>query len=153
MATNLQSALWYAEQGLNVFALTPGTKIPHKGTRGCLDATNDPDTIRAWWERWPDSNVAIATGHIVDVIDVDGPTGATSLATILQGGPSALPPTIGEVSTPNGLHLYIRCAGGGNRAGIEPGIDTRGAGGYVVAPPSIVNGTQYKWDVPLVVPA
>lgn len=31
-------------------------------SRGCLDASTDAAQIRAWWERWSDANVGIATG-------------------------------------------------------------------------------------------
>jgi hypothetical protein len=143
----VSAALWYASVGLRVFPLQPLSKIPHKGTRGCKDATTNPEQIIAWWRRWPDSNVAIATGHLVDVIDIDGPVGVHSWAHIEH-----LPPVLGIVSTPRagGSHLYVAAAGDGNAAGVWPGIDLRGRGGYVVAPPSINNdGIAYRWRVPL----
>src|SRR5205814_3311686 len=65
----LPSALWYAESGLKVFPLQPGSKVPMPGSRGCKDATTDAARIRAWWRRTPDANVAIATGCLVDVLD------------------------------------------------------------------------------------
>lgn len=143
----LSAALWYASVGLHVFPLQAGQKIPHKGTRGCKDATGDEAQIRAWWQRWPDSNVAIATGHIVDVIDIDGPTGVKSWAQLED-----LPPIVGTVNTPRagGNHLYVQSTGDGNSAGIFPGIDYRGIGGYVVAPPSVnADGAPYTWRRPL----
>src|SRR5213592_4573587 len=68
----LGAALWYAEHGLRIFPLQPRSKIPHKGTRGCKDATTDYDQLRAWWKQWPDSNVGLATGHLIDVDEVPG---------------------------------------------------------------------------------
>lgn len=151
--TLLASALWYAEHGLRVFPLTPGTKIPLKGSRGCLDATNDEATIRTWWERTPDANVAIATGHLVDVVDVDGPEGQRSRARQWDevfGQVDA--DNLGKVLTPRpgGMHVYVPATGEGNGASIAPGVDYRGLGGYVVAPPSVItegNGTPgtYRW--------
>ena len=143
----LSAALWYAEQGLRVFPLQPGLKMPHRGTRGLKEATTDRDQILAWWSRWPDSNVAIATGHLVDVIDIDGPTGVASWARMKN-----LPATVGVVSTPRpgGTHLYVAATGKGNKAAIAPGVDYRGLGGYVVAPPSINEaGVRYTWRRPL----
>jgi hypothetical protein len=143
----VSAALYYAQQGLRVFPLQPRSKIPHKGTRGCLEASSDPQQIEAWWRRWPDSNVGIATGHLVDVIDIDGPVGVKSWA-IMNG----LPPILGTVSTPRhgGNHLYIAALGLSNKAGLAPGIDIRGAGGYVVAPPSVnADGVRYYWRRPL----
>lgn len=170
----VNSALWYASVGLRVFPLQPGgrhlplapgdqdpSKIPHTrddgcipshpGTRGCLDATTNPERIIGWWRRWPNSNVGIATGHLVDVIDIDGPVGVKSWAHIQH-----LPPILGTVSTPRagGTHLYVAAAGDGNAARVWPGIDLRGRGGYVVAPPSINNdGIVYRWRQPLQLPA
>ena len=148
----LAAALWYAEQGLHVFPLQAGLKIPHKGTRGCKDASSDPGQIRAWWDRWPDSNLAIATGRGIDVIDVDGPVGVLSYARVLE----ELPPIYGKVSTPRpgGLHLYVAAVPGrGNKAGLLEGIDYRGQGGYVVAPPSVNEQGTYHWLRPLDVAA
>jgi hypothetical protein len=146
----LAAALWYAEQGLRVFALHPGTKIPRKGTNGLDDATSDPEQIRAWWAAVPAANVAIATGHQVDVIDVDGLAGQVSLAQNLHAFAGLN--VLGTVCTPRpgGMHLFIPATGGGNRAGVLPGIDHRGLGGYVVAPPSVnADGQAYAWMDPL----
>lgn len=63
-----------------------------------------------------------------------------------MGGAAGRPPGGG------GRHLYFRHPGGdfvnraGIRPGIRPGIDLRGDGGYVVAPPSIhPSGRPYLW--------
>lgn len=153
----VDAGLFYASLGLRVFPLQPRSKIPFRGSRGCHDATTDPGQIRAWWERWPDANLGIATGHLVDVVDIDGPDGVASWAELVD----ELPPTLGSVSTPRagGTHLYVAAAGVRNGAKIAPGLDIRGLGGYVVAPPSYVvvadkgyEGT-YRWRRPLVLPA
>jgi putative DNA primase/helicase len=61
----------------------------------------------------------------------------------------ALPATR-QVATPNGgVHVYFQHPGFDikNRAGIVPGIDVRGDGGYVVLPPSqLANGKQYQYE-------
>ena len=150
LAVSLSSAaLWYVEQGLRVFPLRPSLKTPHKGTRGVLEASTDPSVVRKWWESEPRSNVGVATGHLVDVIDVDGPEGVVSWANL-----SGLPPIVGKVSTPRpgGIHLYVPTTGGDRRnaARIAAGIDYRGLGGYVVAPPSVnTEGRRYEWLSPL----
>lgn len=147
--TLLGAALWYATQGIHVFPLRPGSKIPHGGTNGCKDATADEPTIRAWWTKWPDSNVAIATGHTVDVVDIDGATGQLSRAHHWDIFDSL--DVIGVVNTPRpgGMHLYVPVAGKGNKAGLLPGIDYRGQGGYVCAPPSTNPQGTYTWTRPL----
>lgn len=66
-------ALEYRERfGFAVFPCKPRDKTP-LATHGCKSATVDSVRIRAWWERHPDANVAIATGARsgVVVLDVD----------------------------------------------------------------------------------
>lgn len=148
------AALWYAEQGLRVFPLQAGEKIPYPGSRGCLDATSDARQVRKWWMARPESNIGIATGLLVDVIDIDGPLGMRSWL----DNEGVFPASLGVVSTPRpgGTHLYIAARGGTNRAGVLPGIDLRASGGYVVAPPSTLAPAaerdyhgSYTWRHPL----
>lgn len=139
-ARTLGAALWYAQQGLHVFPLQAGSKVPHRGTRGCSDASDDVEQLRSWWARWPDSNVALATGHVVDVIDFDGLIGHISWGE-MYGGTWAGVERLAVVSTPRpgGLHIWIAAEGGRNRASkLAPGLDHRGLGGYVVLPPSTI---------------
>lgn len=145
------AALWYASVGLPVFLLQPRSKIPYPKSHGFQDATLDPAQIRAWWRWAPDANIGIATGHRIDVIDIDGPAGNESLAQILDD----LPPRLGWVSTPRpgGRHFYVPATGRGNDAAILAGIDYRGLGGYVVAPPSVTEQGAYRWIRPLDLPA
>jgi hypothetical protein len=48
-----------------------------------------------------------------------------------------------------GMHIYMPPTGSANGTSILPGIDYRGAGGYVVAPPSRARLGRYTWHVPL----
>ncbi len=137
------AAIAYAEQGIPVFPLRVGEKRP--ATRnGFKDATCDPERVHAWWSENPAYNIGFPTGHLFDVIDVDGPPGYASLADLLDDG--LIPETLGKVSTARGgRHLYITPTGDGNTAGLRPGIDYRGLGGYVVAPPSLSASQGRRW--------
>ena len=158
----LAAALSYAARGWAVFPLhTPtttgtcdcrracGSVGKHPRTRnGLKDASTDPAKIRGWWETWPAANVAIATGRGLVVLDVDGAhDGEESLADLVRAlGP--LPPTV-ECLTGSGRHLYfttgveIRPSAGV----LGRGLDVRGDGGYVVAPPSLHRtGRRYAWE-------
>ena len=138
------AALIYAEWGWPVFPLKPHTKTP--ATRhGFKDATTDPDQIREWWQRNPQANIGLPTGHTFDVIDIDVPQGPQSYTAMLDLG--IVPDAHGQVATSSGgLHLYITPSGDGNKASMAPGVDYRGAGGYVVAPPSTLGTRGRAWS-------
>lgn len=140
----LAAALRYAEWGWPVFPLKPGGKQP--ATRnGFKDATADADRIRVWWDATPDANIGLPTGIAFDVIDVDVPAGVMPYSQLV--GDRLVPDAHGQVATASGgLHLYIPATGDGNRAAILPGIDYRGAGGYVVAPPSTLGERGRSWS-------
>jgi hypothetical protein len=144
------AALWYAGRGVAVFPLQPGDKKPYPGSRGFKDATTDKATVREWWAFRPNSNIGLPTGLLFDVIDIDGELGSRSLVRLRQEG--AVPTVYGHAATarPCGAHLYIAATGDGNGSALWPGIDYRGKGGYVVAPPSVVTGgRRYDWLYPL----
>lgn len=135
-------ASWWAWP---VFPLTPGTKTPMT-VHGHRDATTNVDTIIGWWTHWPDANVGLATGWPgPDVIDIDVKDGRPGLKTMERLAKAGLlKGAHAYVETPSaGVHLYYlgtdqRCS---TRA--KDGIDFRAAGGYVVAPGSIVDGRRY----------
>jgi hypothetical protein len=114
--------------------------------RGVHRASTARAQVAGWWQRWPEANVAIATGAIV-VLDVDGADGARSLQA-LEANYQRLPDTA-WVSTARGRHLYFLALGLelGNSAGrAGSGLDIRGRGGFVVAPPSLHHtGWRYRW--------
>ena len=146
----LSAALWYAQAGLPVFPLRPKSKIPLPGGHGCLDATTDEQQIRDWWAHTPEANIGIATGHICDVVDIDGYAGQLSRAQNWQMFASLT--ALGSVLTPRagGLHIYVPANPAvGNGAGLLPAVDYRGRGGYVVAPPSTTDVGTYRWLRPL----
>lgn len=141
------AALYYAEQGWPVFPLAVREKIPLlRGGNGVKAATTDADQIIRWWTDHPDANIGLATGGPTGlyVVDVDGEDGEAALARY-----GALP-LVPESTTGKGRHLLFTLPHGRNTAGkLGPKIDTRGEGGYIVAPPSIhPDGRRYAWKVP-----
>lgn len=154
-ATLAAWAAWYASQGVPVFPLRPGHKKPLPGSHGVDDATTDAATVAAWWQQHPHANIGAACGVRFDVVDVDGPAGSASLDALY---PEGWPATVARVRTPRpgGLHCYLPTMGApvkaGGRGGMPPGVDTRGAGGYVVLPPSRLVDTPdqhagaYWWE-------
>ena len=145
--TMLRQALAYARFGWPVFPCLPGEKIP--ATRhGFRDATTDQQQITDWFGRGFARNLAIATGAPgPDVLDVDqhGPAGNgfAALAKLQRAG--LLDGAAAYVRTPSGgMHAYF--AGSDQRNGRLAGhhLDFRSAGGYILAPPSQVDGRPYR---------
>lgn len=148
----LASALWYAQEGLPVFPLLPGGKRPWHGSHGVTEASADPDQIESWWFREPNSNIGLATGHRVDVIDFDGLQAHRDWSEQYPAWEDAEVQVLGTVSTPRagGLHVYLAATGAPNKARmVGPFVDYRGLGGYVVAPPSRTEVGSWRWLRPL----
>jgi Bifunctional DNA primase/polymerase, N-terminal len=155
------AALRYTARGLPVLPLhtpaanacscgRPGCDSPGKHPRtlhGLHDAATDPDTVCEWWRRWPDANVGLRTGTSGGLValDVDGRAAADALAELR--GERELGGLL--IRTGRGWQLWYATptettvrTGAGTLA---PGVDVRGACGYVVAPPSLhASGRRYQ---------
>lgn len=149
----LDAALDYAARGWRVFPCRPAGKLPLT-EHGFKDATTDALVITAWREANPTANVAIATGAGLVVIDVDGLAGRASLRE-LEEKHGELPTTLHATTGGDGEHFYFAVPDGveiRNSAGkLGKGLDIRGDGGYVIAPPSVhQSGHAYAWksDLP-----
>ena len=115
--------------------------------RGYLDASTRLDQVQRWWRRWPHANIGVPTGAAFDVVDVDGPTGLAGLRSLIARGEFAPGPM---VRTGRGWHYLVTPTGHGCRVGLLAGVDYRGRGGYVIAPPSVhASGRRYRWSTPL----
>jgi hypothetical protein len=145
------AAMTYASWGWPVFPLATCTKVPAVpksiGGQGFKDAKTDVDRIGRWWQKHGDHNIGLATGHRFDVVDIDPKHGGVqSFLKLLHD--HDLPECHACVVTASGgMHLYVKPTGKGNYASLRPGIDYRGKGGYVVAPPSTLGapGRAYSW--------
>ena len=114
---------------------------------GYLDASGRPDQVERWWRRWPHANIGVPTGVAFDVVDVDGPAGMAGVRSLIGRGEFNPGPV---VRTGRGWHYLVTPTGNGCRVGLLPGVDYRGRGGYVIAPPSVhASGPRYRWYTPL----
>jgi hypothetical protein len=146
MNPGLAAALRYAQADWPVFPCIPGQKAPAT-KHGFLDATTEPDKITWWWSRNPEPNVAIATGTPgPDVLDVDVRKQGSGFAAFNQlHREGLLDGASAYIRTPSGgLHAYFTGSEQGNGRLPRHHLDFRSKGGYVVAPPSHVNGTHYE---------
>lgn len=171
--TPLPSALDYAARGLAVLPLhrpaernsrricscgkadcaSPAKHPVGKLTsRGLLDASRDPQVIASWFDGG-DWNIGIATGRPSGIValDIDPRHAGDETLADLERQHGALPATWRFLTGGGGEHILFRHPGGEvkNSAGkIGPGIDMRGDGGYIVAPPSEhISGRPYAISV------
>lgn len=144
-------ALKYAELGLQSFPCLPRDKKPM--VRWADMATTETNMLLGWWETSPDANIGIACGKrsSVVVLDVDIDHDGYESLRELQDKYGRLPETPTSKTGSGGEHLFFKHPGVEirNSAGkLGPGLDIRGDGGYVVAPPSThPNGNRYEWVV------
>lgn len=167
MPTQLEIALSYARAGIPVFpcrageeydavrdeVLKPKTPILGNGFKG---ATLNERVITIRWQQRPDAMIGIPTGEqsgcwVLDVDvhkDDDGKVinGYETLAA-LEDKYGQLPRTAVVRTAGGGEHHYFRHKDGvRNRGRLGPGLDVRGAGGYVVTAGSVTaDGTYYEW--------
>jgi hypothetical protein len=142
----LRQALAYARRGWPVFPCLPGQKIPAT-KHGFRDATTDEQQITKWFghgQRW---NLAIATGTPgPDVLDVDqhgqAGNGYPAFTRLRRAG--LVNGVDAYVRTPaGGMHAYFTGTGQHNGRLPSHHLDFRATGGYILAPPSQVDGKPY----------
>lgn len=136
----------YAGMGYAVLPLAAGGKKPHPmlaGTDGVHQATLDTQQLSRWWKQDPAANIGVATGMrsglaVVDV-DVKHEDGRSSLGQFLTGHGLPMPYDVAVLTPSGGWHIWLQATRVvPTRLGILPGVDLKGEGGYVVAPPSML---------------
>ncbi len=166
----LHAALLTAARGLPVIPLSrtklPAVRSPHRGEAGTVtcrgacgrpghgvhDATTDPARIRAMFALAPWATgygiaCGVAPAFLIGVdLDVKhGADGVSALRALADAHGFTVPPTITVVTPSGGRHLWFMAdAPVPNSVGrLAPGIDIRGAGGYVVGPGSRTVAGRY----------
>jgi hypothetical protein len=157
------AAHWYLRAGWPVFVLGRSKRPvancrpcelagPEHDRQGCecltchgfYAATCDPRRVTRMLARVPAGVLAIRTGAAsgLCVIDIDPRHGG-------QPDTGLMTPTATVATGGGGWHLYYRHPGGPTVRALRdrPGVDVKGEGGYVVAPPSIhpATGRRYRW--------
>ena len=150
----IEMAHAYASRGWRVLPIKPGEKRPPMGAWQKA-ATTDPDLIDTWWTQlYRDHGVGVATGSgsgifVLDVDVADDKGGDDTLAD-LEDRYGALPDTPTVLTPSGGVHQYFKIPDGieiRNDAGrrLGQGLDIRGEGGQVVAPPTARAVDAYEW--------
>lgn len=151
----LNEALKYAKKGWYVFPVrekigtpytkngevfTPREKTPYI-TGGLNSASIDEEQIRAWWNRFPYAMIGVNCGKSgLFVVDIDKKN-VNGLDTFMEwhiNDTGAL-----HSFTPSGGMHIVFTGEGKSSTNAKTGIDTRGEGGYFIAPPSEVLEGDY----------
>jgi hypothetical protein len=145
-----EAALSYLGRGWSVIPVMPKAKRPAVPWKAYQEKPASEKTLHDWYRRSPDYNVAIVTGALsgIVVLDVDPRHGGKDSLRALERDHGSLPKTVESITGGGGRHVYFAHPGNEvrNRTNIEPGIDLRGDGGCIVAPPSIhPSGKRYRW--------
>lgn len=147
----LVAALAYAGRGWSVIPVSRD-KRPLVAWAGFQKRRASESEIRAWYSQWPDAGVAIVCGAIsgdLVVLDVDPRHGGSDSLDALVELHGQLPPSPVAKTGGGGTHYYFRAPGLGCIPSLRSGLDLKGDGGYVVAPPSLhPSGLRYEWLYP-----
>lgn len=146
----------YHALGLHPIPCAAKAKRPLVEWRNFQEVQPTLAQVDAWWETWPDANVALVLGRGMFAVDLDGGVDALKL---LDDAGVRLPPDSAVSRTANGLHVFLGTDGPlPDRVALlrategKAQVDIRGVG-IVVAPPSIhPTGTAYAWERPLSIP-
>lgn len=147
MTSLLEAALAYArDRGWAVFPCR-ADKTPYT-TNGVLDASSNPDQIKAWWRQWPKANIGLDVGSAgLMVLDLDPGADREALAQALDG----LPSTLLRARTPRGgEHLFYALAEGErvppSASKVAEHVDVRSFHSYVLLAPSRTADGVYTWE-------
>lgn len=136
-----EAARQFVTAGVAVFPCVPGGKRPLT-SHGFRDASADPARVKSWWSRSPDANIGLPTGVSgLDVVDIDVHVDVSGFVAFERARRSGLVDGwVALVRTPSGgVHTYFPADPSHPQSSWQAatvGIDFRGTGGYVIAPPS-----------------
>lgn len=151
----LDGALAAARRGWHVFPVGGwrNPKAPRPGWRWAERNTTDPATIRAWMGSSTAYGIACGPSRLV-VADLDlhdDAVGLVGVEDLCESAHVPWPVTYTVITPSGGLHLYFRAdperkitVSVGSNGGLAPGVDVRGAGGYVVGAGSVIGGRRYR---------
>ena len=149
---SLDCALLYLSHGLPAFPvgwdkLKKGWKKPLVGWKRYQTELPTEANLCSWWKQWPFARVGIVTGNFsgLVVVDIDPYKGGS-----IEG--LNLPATLISKTGGGGWHYLYRhhgkCPIPNATNWPRAGVDIRGDGGFIVAPPSLhVSGERYEWPM------
>jgi Bifunctional DNA primase/polymerase, N-terminal/Primase C terminal 1 (PriCT-1) len=107
-----------------------------------------PEDCRRACAMHPEGQLAVVTGPVsgLTVLDADGIDGAAALDD-LADELGRLPSTTMVLTPRPGMHYWTWTAAQeiSSRIGLKPKLDVKSSGGYVLVPPSTINGVAYRF--------
>jgi len=142
----------------SVFPVQANDKKPYpflrnkENQRGFYVATSNEEEIASWERMYSNSNWALRTGTASGcwVLDIDVKNGAKGEESFfaLIGDHKDFPDTLAVKTPSGGMHYYFEMEPGVRtliNGGKFGGIDVKADGGYVLIPPSTINGNSYEY--------
>ena len=128
------AALRYYEQGLTPLPFHPEDKRPLVEWKQYQSERPTLGGLLRLWTPYPNARLGLVTGALAGFIavDIDPRHGGSESGLEIPTGAF-------RVQTPSGgVHFYLKHPGEPvpSKAGVRPGIDIRGDGGLIIAPPS-----------------
>lgn len=154
-----EAALAYAEAGLYVLPLAPGTKVPHRGVNYSTDSSCDLVQISEWWDENPDFGIGLhmKRSRLV-AFDLDSATLEQlppEMADGLRAGLVQRSRRAGGDNPDRGHYVFFDDFGASNAAGAFGSFgEVRGGNAYIVVEPTphTKPDGEYRWlrtgDVP-----
>jgi hypothetical protein len=143
MSPRHQAALTLAHAGIKIFPCRIGRKEPPLRCMWVEEATTDATRINAWWAE-ADWNIGVPMGlNGLAAIDPDGADGLAEWTAFRAA--HGIPDTTWRHATPHGGEHWLYRGELPYQGKLGQHIDTRGAKGYIVWPPSIVDGREYRY--------
>jgi hypothetical protein len=145
MSSLKHTAIGYATRGVSVHPLPPGEKKSRTLWAERQRVAMTEREVEEHWTQHPEDNIAIITGALSKLVVVDVDPSHGGVSTPFEG----TTPLVVQTRS-GGWHFYyqhpghhVKSVAGPNPS--LPGVDVRGDGGYVVAPPSRVDPGLYSW--------
>lgn len=145
MARNMRNAFsFYLKAGFSVIPVGKD-KRPLVSWEKYQKTRATEEEVNGWFARFGEPNVAIVTGELSNlfVVDCDSNEAIQKVEEIMPD--NIITPVC--ISPRGGQHYYFRhCDGLTNRTNIFEKVDVRTSGGYIVAPPSMVeDDVMWYW--------
>ena len=135
----------FLDMGFLVIPIKPNEKLPRFKWKD-LSIDECKKNLKHWIYMYCDGNWAIVLPRGICILDVDAKGTVNGFDTLGQDNIKLLEQLgVPMQETPNGGRHYFFKADWETKLGILSGIDLKNYNGYVIIPPSVVEGKSYRW--------